>query len=411
MRIITNNLGLKLLALVIASALSAYVYYEINYPVPDTLYLTLEPQGLSADLVVANELPLAVAVSVRGPYRAIRLERSRDVHAVLDLSALRDPINTRIAVAVPRLGDLTVTHIEPSDVPVKLDRGKSRRFLVQVEPLGQLDSHFIISDEQWSPKTIRISGPDSVLDQINAVTVQPDLSKLNTELGAFDKETTIRLSVNLLDTDHERITSPSIRIDPAEVEYSLTILPSTQLRVLKVIPDYVGQPPGEYLLSGLTAKPQFVPVPAKLGRSGDFAIRTEPIDLTGKKQSFIARPKLIYPFPLPADSDLPRQADVTVEILSLQEEGLGAMRVDVRVSGTKSGYEYVVTPPQLKVISKRTALLSDAQRREVNALLDAEGLVPGDYRLVPQVRLPATLDDARINPSWVTLTVIEKGRK
>lgn len=410
MRVITHNLGLKVLALLIAGALSAYVYYEINYPVPDTLYLTLEPQGLSSDLVIANELPLAVAVSVRGPYRAIRLERSRDVHAVLDLSALRDPINTRIAVSVPRLGDLTVTHIEPSDVPVKLDRGKSRRFLVRVEPLGELDSHFVISDEQWDPKSVRISGPDTLLDQINTVTVQPDLGKLNSELGAFDKDTTIRLGVNLLDSDHERINSTSLRIDPAEIEYSLTILPSSQLRVLKVIPDYVGQPPGDYLLSGLTAKPQYVPVPTKLAREGDFAIRTEPIDLDGKKQSFIARPRLIYPFALPKGSDLPQEADVTVEILSLSEEGLGAMRVDVRVKGASSSFEYVVTPPQLKVVSKRAGLLSSAQRREISAVIDAEGLAPGDYRLVPQLRLPDTLDDARINPSWVTLTVLEKGR-
>ena len=410
MRVLANNLGLKFLALVIAGALSAYVYYEINYPVPDTLYLTLEPQGLNSDLVIANELPLAVAVSVRGPYRAIRLERSRDVHAVLDLSSLHDPINTRLAVSVPRLGDLTVTHIEPSDVPVKLDRGKSRRFLVQVEQLGQLDSNFVVSDEQWDPKTVRISGPDSLLDQISTVTVEPDLNKLNTELSAFDKDTTIRLGVNLLDANHERINSTSLRIDPAEVEYSLTILPSTQLRVLKVIPDYSGQPPADYILSGLTAKPKFVAVPVKLARQGDFAIRTEPIDLAGKKQSFIARPKLMYPFELPAESGLPREAEVTVEILSLQEEGLGAMRVDVAVKGRMPGCEYVVTPPQLKVISKRIRLLSNVQRREVSALLDAEGLGPGDYRLAPQLRLPDTLDDARINPSWVTLTVIEKGR-
>jgi YbbR domain-containing protein len=378
--------------------------------VPDILYLTLEPQGLNSDLVIANELPLAVAVSVRGPYRAIRLERSRDVHAVLDLSTLKDTINTRVAVSVPRLGDLTVTHIEPSDVPVKLDRGKSRRFLVQVDPLGQLDTRFVISDEQWEPKTVRISGPDSLLDAIDSVTVQPDLSKLNTELGAFDKETAIRLAVNLLNTDHERINSTSLRIDPPDVQYSLSIQPSSALKVLKIIPDYTGQPPGEYLLSGLTAKPQYVPVPAQLARAGDFAIRTEPIDLTGKQQSFIARPKLLYPFKLPAGSDLPTEADVTVEILSLKEEGLEAMRVDLAVKGGAAAYEYVVTPPQLKVISKRIGLLGAAQRREVTALLDAEGLKPGDYRLVPQVRLPEALDDARINPSWVTLTVIEKGR-
>ena len=54
MRWLTNNFGLKTLALVFASTLSAYVYYEINYPVPDVLYLTLRAEGLDPD--VAAEL-------------------------------------------------------------------------------------------------------------------------------------------------------------------------------------------------------------------------------------------------------------------------------------------------------------------------------------------------------------------
>jgi YbbR domain-containing protein len=410
MRRLTNNLGLKFLALLIAAALSAYVYYEINYPVPDTLYLTLEPQGLAPDLVVVNELPLAVAVSVRGPYRAIRLERGRDVHATLDLSALDDPVNTRVAVSVPHLGDLVVTHIEPSDVPLQLDRGKSRRLPVQVDPLGQLDARYVISDEQWEPKTVRVSGPDSLLDRIEMAIVEPDLSKLNTELDAFDKGTSVRLGLILLDENHERINSTSLRLEPPEVEYSLSIVPASSIRVLKVIPSYTGQPPGDHLLSSLTAKPQYVPVPSTLVKQGDFAIRTDPIDLSSKQQSFLARPKLIYPFKVPAGANLPTTAEVTVEIISLKEEGLGAMKVEINVTGKRDRYEYVVTPPQLKVVSKRVGVLSADRRREIIAEIDAAGLAPGDHRLVPQLRLPEALDDARINPSWVTLTVIEKGR-
>src|SRR5687768_2471452 len=120
MRWLTNNLGLKMLALLIASALSAYVYYEINYPVPDTLYLTLQPEGLAPDLVLMDELPESVAVSVRGPYRAIRLVRGRDMHATINLSAFSEPTATRLPVSVPHLGDLVVTHVDPSEVPVQI---------------------------------------------------------------------------------------------------------------------------------------------------------------------------------------------------------------------------------------------------------------------------------------------------
>ena len=77
MQWLTNNFGLKVLALLIATGLSAYVYYETNYPVPDTLYMPLEVSDLSRDLVLVNSIPQSVMVSVRGPYRTIRSVRSR----------------------------------------------------------------------------------------------------------------------------------------------------------------------------------------------------------------------------------------------------------------------------------------------------------------------------------------------
>src|SRR5687768_6962307 len=178
MRWLTNNFALKLLALTLAAALSAYVYYEINYPVPDTLYLELHPEGLSPDLVIANELPERVTVSVRGPYRAIRLVRSRNLHATVNLAVQKQPGSLRVPVSVPHIGDLIVTNVDPSDVQVQIDRGKSRLFSIEVDRRGQLDDRYAISDEQWSPKTVRISGPDKVLDEIAAVRIEPDLTKL-----------------------------------------------------------------------------------------------------------------------------------------------------------------------------------------------------------------------------------------
>src|SRR5687767_10240017 len=160
MRWLSNNLGLKMLALTLAATLSAYVYYEINYPVPDTLYLTLNQEGLSPELVLASELPRTVAVAVRGSYRTIRLVRGRDLRATLNLSTVKQPGTLRVPVEVPSLGDVTVTHVDPSDVQVEVDRGKSRRFTIQVERRGSLDQNYVIADEKWSPKTVRVTGPD-----------------------------------------------------------------------------------------------------------------------------------------------------------------------------------------------------------------------------------------------------------
>jgi YbbR domain-containing protein len=410
MRWITHNLGLKALALVLATALSAYVYYEVNYSVPEILYLPLQAEGLAKSLVLTSELPESVAVSVRGPYRSIRSLRSRHPAATLDLQGVTQAGDSRVQITVPHLGDVAVTHVEPGDLAVQVDSSKTVTLPVQVSHQGKLDERYAISDEKWQPQVVKVTGPARVVDATATALIQPDLTKINGEIDAFNKGTVLRMPVKLFSADNEPVFSPALSVAPVEVEYALSIVPRASIRVLKVIPAYTGTPHSDYILANIASAPKYIAVPMAAAPAGVSSVRTAPIDLAEKTKSFVAVPKLIYPFALPADSKLPREVEVTVEIVPLSGPAAGAMRVDVQVDGRGAGLEYVLTPPQLKVMSERLSLLSGTQRSEITATLDVAGLRPGEYRIVPQLRLPAALDDAKMIPNWITLTVIEKGR-
>jgi YbbR domain-containing protein len=274
---------------------------------------------------------------------------------------------------------------------------------------GVIEMDYAIASEQWQPRTVTVHGPAGIVESIYSAQIEPDLGKLNSDLKAFQEGDAEMEPVRLYDKDRQLIEAPVLRVEPAEVDYAVSVIPGKSAHLLPVLPSLRGEAPEQYIVSAITVNPECIAFP-----SGSdvhvYAVRTEPIDLTGKSRSFVAHPKLVLPPGSALAGKLPKDVEVTVEISALTEAGSHAMRTDIEVRGQNSGLVYVVDPPQLRISSHRLDVLNTEGRGQIRAVIDAAGLVVGQYRLMPQVLLPRSLDDARIEPDWVTLTVIEKGR-
>ena len=100
---ITNNLGLKLLAVSLASLLAVYVYLYIDYPTTQSLQLPLKVRNLQTDLIITapNPFPESVQVSVRGPYRLIRQLAASNLSAWIDMRENTVPESDSLQVVVP----------------------------------------------------------------------------------------------------------------------------------------------------------------------------------------------------------------------------------------------------------------------------------------------------------------------
>src|SRR5688572_9458719 len=115
MRLLTNNCGLKLLSLLLAGLISAYVVNEVNYPVPENIHLPLQVRGLAGDMVLVNTLPPSIQARVRGPYRLIRRLQALAPVATIDLSAFKEPGSYTVAVRLPDLGQVAVINQQFSE--------------------------------------------------------------------------------------------------------------------------------------------------------------------------------------------------------------------------------------------------------------------------------------------------------
>jgi hypothetical protein len=178
------------------------------------------------------------------------------------------------------------------------------------------------------------------------------------------------------------------------------------IRVLKVLPKYIGEAAEGYFVSGLSPSVLYVPLDAELVPEQVTSVGTTPIDIAGRSETFTASARLVYDFKLPADSDAPTSCEVTVEILSRSANSAGFHELKLRLDGEGSSLNYELEPDSVELILEAgQAGLSEQQLGSLQASISVTGLGPGEYWLMPQLSLPAGVKRARILPSTVHLTV------
>ena len=398
-----NNFWLKVLAVALASMLSAYVYLDGNYLVTDTLTATLRPKDLQQTLVIVEPMPVPrqVSIRVRGPLRGIRKLKSTELKAYIDCGEQLSPGdgNFQVVVQDADFGEVNIVSQDPERMYVRFDEKKSTTLPVDINRRGQVNADFDVVSEQVDPLEVTVSGPRPVVEAITTAQVAPRLDGLNRDYNRI-------LPVQVLDAEGNSLDLASITIEPSAVEYTIKLIPVGTLKVLKISPTLTGTLPSDLLLDRLTAKPVYVPVDASLVPDESVVIRTSPIDLTGAETSFTAEVDLVYPFDMPENSRLPRTCEVQVSLVDLAQ--LAAVRVLPQLTGENANLDYIIAPPWLAVVSEELAALDDGVKQQVHASIAVDGLTPGEYRLTPQVALPPGVTQFNLRPNSLTVTVVQR---
>lgn len=180
----TQNLGLKLVALLLALAVYAHVQTEMLHEMRLSSPLVL--RGLPRNLVLVGEPPPRAEITVRAKGKELFLMRVRAPEVVVDLSEARSGEIQRILspadVALPLDSDAVIAAIhEPRTLTLQVDSLVTRSVPVEVPLLGDLP-------ETWAwrgavradPPRVEIHGPSRRVAGIErAGTVALNLATVN----------------------------------------------------------------------------------------------------------------------------------------------------------------------------------------------------------------------------------------
>ena len=122
LRFFSENLALKLLSLAFAVILWFFVMGEQRHEVAHVV--AVDYRNLPKGLIIANEVPDAVAVTLSGPRAVLVRLGPDDLSLPLDLSGLKPGLTSfkRLEENLKSPGGLVVTRISPSSIDIRLER-------------------------------------------------------------------------------------------------------------------------------------------------------------------------------------------------------------------------------------------------------------------------------------------------
>jgi len=203
--------ALKLLAVLIAVVLWVQVHGQgigsLSMDVP------LQLQGLQPDVVIVNDLPDHVRVTVSGLQARLASLKTTDIRVPLDASGLKEPgvVERALKVSAIRLPvGLTIEKLQPDRLQLQVDRVIKRE--IAVKPRLELPEGWKALNVRVEPAMVALTGPEVWLDalaNVETTAVHPD-AKDGVFKVTVGVESPTGKAIRLVDTNVKFIVSGSL---------------------------------------------------------------------------------------------------------------------------------------------------------------------------------------------------------
>ena len=224
MKKLTANWGLKLASLIFAIVVW-FLVTNINDPITSVRYtnipVTLKNTNLITDqgqvYTILDGSDTISSVTIYAPRSIIDSLSQNNVIATADLQELSSFNTINIEVKTNKYFD-KIEKIDTSSDMVKLsvERKASKSLVLGATTSGSLADGYVIGDVTTEQNMVRISGPESVVNQIAAATVDVDVTGFTSNIGTD-------ADIILLDSDGEVVDSSLISMNIKTVRVNVVI--------------------------------------------------------------------------------------------------------------------------------------------------------------------------------------------
>jgi len=218
-----RNLGLKLMAVLLASALWFTVAGE--HDVERTVRVPLEFRNTPPLMEVVGDRPTTVDVRVLGSSAVLsRLDQS-EIVAVLDLTSVRvgsKLFNMRAENVRAPFG-VDVLQVTPSTISLELEHSAKRMLKVVPAVEGEPAPGFAIGPVSSDPAEVEVIGPESHITDLTSATTEPVM--VTGARAAVDEQVTIGVSDGAVRLSADQTAKVRVQIVPAPLERAVTGVP------------------------------------------------------------------------------------------------------------------------------------------------------------------------------------------
>ncbi|HET9308040.1 MAG TPA: CdaR family protein [Candidatus Sulfotelmatobacter sp.] len=173
-RYVFHNFGLKLMSLLLATALWLIISRD-ERPAEVAVRAPIVFQNVPPNLEISSESAPEAQIRVRGPERVIRQLRSNEVQAEIDLADATAQERTfdLTAQQVRHPRELAVVQVVPSQLHLAFDTRLTRDVEVHPRVTGNFANGEQIVKVDSDPARVTITGPRHHVEKIDAATTDP----------------------------------------------------------------------------------------------------------------------------------------------------------------------------------------------------------------------------------------------
>lgn len=220
---LTHNLGLKILALVFSVGLW-FVVNNITDPIGEKSFYNV-PVEITNEDKITNEGKVyevlegtdTVNVKITGKKSVISYINKEDIRAVADLSELTF-MNT-VAIKVSSVKNNSELDFTPSveNMKLSIEDMKQVQKMINTSTSGVPAEGYIVGTVTPSQNVVRLSGPESLIDQIDHVEAIANISGYATDINSS-------VELKFCDAEGNEIKSSSIKTNISTINVAVTIL-------------------------------------------------------------------------------------------------------------------------------------------------------------------------------------------
>ncbi|MBO4376715.1 MAG: hypothetical protein J5811_05395, partial [Lachnospiraceae bacterium] len=282
---LTNNLGLKILSLLIAVGLWLVVI-NIEDPVSSQSFSNIPVTFQNADVLTEQGLVYEVQegtgvirnITVYGPRSVVEQLSSSDVVATADFDNLTAANTVPIDFNVTRFTD-KITKIKGSINTAKLsiEKEKTIRLVLKVSAVGDVAEGYLLGNMTPDQNQIIITGAESVVNRISKAVAEVDVTDATANIATY-------ADVMLLDSEGNPVSSDSLTQKVTSVRVSVEVLTTKRVPLSF---NTSGSPAEGYAVGGtIESNPSLVTVAgtqSALNSLSRIEIPAEEINITGQR--------------------------------------------------------------------------------------------------------------------------------
>ncbi|MDD5689901.1 MAG: CdaR family protein [Caldisericia bacterium] len=383
---ISNNLSLKILALILSILLWFYIYFvygaKINKTASIQVQLINVPQDLSVNLS-SNYIDVVFAAPVR-----IIEQVEKNIRIVMDLSGIGPGTFTRkINVEAPK--EAEIISINPDEIEITIERIITKEFSIRGVINGSVANGNIIGKPEIIPQVVTVQGVESIVNSVKEAIVEINVDGATSDIYGSSE-------IKLINKSNERIED--LIMSSRIASFHVPVISSDLTKFVPVIPKFKGYP--KLAIKEVKITPQIVKITGK-GEiiSKISSIETEPINIDGLSENISINNNLILPDGLKVEP-----ISVKVEITVEAEITVAFDNVLVKTINLKDGLKASLDVETVKiVITGRSSIVENVKSLE--AQLDLNGLDTGEYILSVKIKnIPDSLY-VRIYPEKINVKI------